>query len=223
MKSSNRGHQTPSSIQRALKRGFDLLLSATGLILSSPVWLAVSIAIMVEDGLPVFFRQSRWGKGARPFSVLKFRTMWKGSEKERSIQASHQDPRITKVGRFLRACGMDELPQLWNIFKGNMSFVGPRPLPINEIQSYEGEQDIPDEAVPGFKERLSVRPGLTGIAQIFADRDINRAQKFRYDLLYIRRQSLWLDLRLIVISFYISFLGRWEIRGSKFKQDRSGN
>ena len=218
MKSSISGQKAPSITQRALKRGFDLLLSGSGLILSSPVWLAVSIAIVAEDGLPVFFRQNRWGKGCRPFSVLKFRTMWKGSEKERSIQATHRDPRITKVGRFLRACGMDELPQLWNIFKGNMSFVGPRPLPINEIQSYDSEEDIPDEAVPGFKERLAVRPGLTGMAQIFADRDIVRAQKFRYDLFYIRRQSFWLDLRLIAMSFYISFLGRWEVRGGKFRQ-----
>ena len=223
MKSSKKGRETPSSIQGILKRGFDILLSGSGLILSLPVWLLVSVAIVAEDGPPVFFRQSRWGKGGRPFSVLKFRTMWRGSEKEQSIQASHLDPRITRVGRILRACGMDELPQLWNIFKGNMSFVGPRPLPINEIQSYESEKGIPDEAVPGFMERLAVRPGLTGMAQIFADRDIIRARKFRYDLFYIRRQNLWLDIRLIAISFYISFLGRWEIRGSKFKQRHAGN
>jgi lipopolysaccharide/colanic/teichoic acid biosynthesis glycosyltransferase len=223
VKSSDNGQKTPSGIQGALKRGFDLLLSGSGLILSLPIWILVSIAIMAEDGLPVFFRQRRWGKGGRPFMVLKFRTMLKGSENEQSIQASHQDPRITRVGRLLRACGMDELPQLWNIFKGNMSFVGPRPLPINEIQSYESEKDIPDEAVPGFWERLAVRPGLTGMAQIFADRDIIRARKFRYDLFYIRRQNLWLDLRLIAISFYISFLGRWEIRGSKFKQRQAGD
>jgi lipopolysaccharide/colanic/teichoic acid biosynthesis glycosyltransferase len=213
--------KAPSGIQRVLKRGFDILLSGSGLILSSPIWLMVSIAIVAEDGLPVFFRQNRWGKGGRTFSVLKFRTMWKGSEKERSVQASHRDPRITGVGKFLRACGMDELPQLWNILRGNMSFVGPRPLPINEVQSCDSEKDIPDEAVPGFRERLAVRPGLTGMAQIFGDRDIVRAQKFRYDLFYIRRQNLWLDLRLIAISFYISFLGRWEIRGSKFKQRQS--
>lgn len=223
MKSWDRGQKTPSVIQGILKRGFDILLSGSGLILSSPVWLLVSIAIIAEDGLPVFFRQKRWGKGCRLFSVLKFRTMWRGSENVQSVQASHRDQRITKVGVFLRACGMDELPQLWNILKGNMSFVGPRPLPINEIQSDENEQGIPDEAVPGFKERLSVRPGLTGIAQIFADRDINRSHKFRYDLFYIRRQNFWLDLRLIAISFYISFLGRWEIRGNKFNRPQSGN
>ena len=214
--------KAPSNIQGVLKRGFDIILSGSGLVLSSPIWLAVSIAIVAEDGLPVFFRQSRWGKEGGTFSALKFRTMWKGSEKERSVQALHQDPRITGVGRFLRACAMDELPQLWNIFKGDMSFVGPRALPINEIQAVENEAHIPDEAIRGFKDRLSVRPGLTGIAQIFADRDATRERKFRYDLFYIRRQDFWLDLRLIALSFYISFLGRWEVRGSKFKQRQTG-
>jgi lipopolysaccharide/colanic/teichoic acid biosynthesis glycosyltransferase len=143
--------------------------------------------------------------------------MRKDSEKERSVQAGLSDPRITPVGRFLRACAMDELPQLWNIFRGDMSFVGPRALPINEIQSAAGDREVSDESIPGFKERLAVRPGLTGIAQIFADRDTTRARKFRYDLLYIRRRNFWLDLRLIVLSFYISFLGRWEVRGGKLK------
>jgi lipopolysaccharide/colanic/teichoic acid biosynthesis glycosyltransferase len=210
-----------SFFQETLKRSFDIILSGTGLIVSAPIWLFVSIAIAAEDGLPVFFRQNRWGKGGRSFPALKFRSMWKNSEKERSVQAGHDDPRITRVGRFLRACALDELPQLWNIFRGDMSFVGPRALPINEIQSSQNEKDIPDEAIPGFKERLTVRPGLTGIAQIFADRDTTRARKFRYDLLYIKRHSFCLDLRLIILSFYISFLGRWEVRGSKFKQRQS--
>jgi len=203
-------------MQEMSKRAFDLLLSGAGLIVSSPVWLLVGSAIVVEDGFPVFFSQDRWGRGGKSFKALKFRTMWKGSEQERSVQAGHEDQRITRVGKFLRACAMDELPQLWNIFRGDMSFVGPRALPINEVQSSGGDRDIPDEAVRGFAERLAVRPGLTGIAQIYADRDTPRERKFRYDLLYIRRQSFWLDFRLIVLSFYISFLGRWEVRGGKF-------
>jgi lipopolysaccharide/colanic/teichoic acid biosynthesis glycosyltransferase len=215
--------RSPSGLQEAIKRGFDIFLSGSGLILSSPLWLAVSVAIVAEDGLPVFFSQSRWGKGGRTFSALKFRTMWKGSEKLQSIQAADQDPRITKVGRFLRACAMDELPQLWNIFRGDMSFVGPRALPINEIQTNRHDRDVPDAAIRGFKERLAVRPGLTGIAQIFADRDTTRARKFRYDLLYVRQQNFWLDIRLIALSFYISFLGRWEVRGDKFRQRQTGS
>lgn len=121
------------------------------------------------------------------------------------------------MGKFLRACAIDELPQLWNIFIGDMSFVGPRPLPINEIQFSASDTDVPDNEIRGFKERLSIRPGLTGIAQIFADRDTTRARKFRYDLLYVRRYNFCLDLRLIALSFYISFLGKWEDRGDKLK------
>jgi lipopolysaccharide/colanic/teichoic acid biosynthesis glycosyltransferase len=200
-----------------LKRSFDFLLAGTGLLLSSPVWLLFGAAIAIEDGFPIYFRQSRWGRGGRTFGALKFRTMWKGSEKERPVQAGRDDPRITRVGKLLRACAMDELPQLWNIFVGDMSFVGPRALPINEIQSSSDDRDVPDKAIPGFKERLAVRPGLTGIAQIFADRDTSRARKFRYDLFYIRRRNFRLDLRLILLSFYISFRGKWEVRGSKLK------
>ena len=199
------------------KRLFDIVLSGLGLILSSPLCLLIAAAIVLEDGLPVFFSQQRWGKGGRTFLALKFRTMWKGSEKERSVQAGPNDPRITRVGKYLRACAMDELPQLWNILVGDMSFVGPRALPVNEIQSSEADKDVPDEAIPGFRQRLAVRPGLTGIAQIYADRDTSRARKFRYDLFYIRHRSFCLDLRLILLSFYISFLGRWEARGSKLK------
>lgn len=217
MKSLVSRPQARDGVQNFLKRFFDILLSGTGLLVSSPIWLAVGIAIVLEDGFPVFFCQSRWGQGGHTFSALKFRTMWKNAGQERSVQAGHQDARITKVGRFLRACALDELPQLWNIFVGDMSFVGPRALPVNEIQSSGQGDDIPDEEIRGFKERLAVRPGLTGIAQIYADRDTTRERKFRYDAFYIRRQSFGLDLRLIVLSFYISFLGRWEVRGSKFK------
>ncbi len=218
-KSFEKGTKKVQSVmQKVLKRSFDFLLAGFGLILSSPLWLVFSAAIILDDGLPIFFRQNRWGKDGCIFSALKFRTMRKGSENRRSVQAGHADPRITRVGKFLRACAMDELPQLWNIFLGDMSFVGPRALPINEIQAAASEREVPDEEIPGFKERLAVRPGLTGIAQIFADRDITRARKFRYDLLYIRRRSFWLDLRLIALSFYISFLGRWEVRGSKARQ-----
>ncbi len=206
-----------SNLNVGLKRAFDAGLAGIGLILSSPLWLVFAIAIVLDDGFPIFFPQSRWGKGGRKFLALKFRTMYKNLDIKRSVQATADDPRITRTGRILRATAMDELPQIWNIFVGDMSFVGPRALPINEVQSNESQGDLPDEAIPGFRERLAVRPGLTGIAQIYADRDVTRAHKFRYDLFYIRRQSFWLDLRLIVMSFYISFRGRWEVRGDKIK------
>jgi lipopolysaccharide/colanic/teichoic acid biosynthesis glycosyltransferase len=133
-----------------------------------------------------------------------------------SVQATEDDPRITRVGWVLRATALDELPQLLNIWKGEMSFVGPRALPINERQGREESGDLPDEKIPGFRERLLVRPGLTGIAQIYAPRDVPRRHKFRYDLVYVRAQSFWLDLRLVCLSFWITFRGAWERRGKKF-------
>jgi lipopolysaccharide/colanic/teichoic acid biosynthesis glycosyltransferase len=133
-----------------------------------------------------------------------------------ALQAARNDPRVTRVGRWLRATAMDELPQLWSIFRGDMSFVGPRALRPGEIEVAGDGRLVALEEVPGFAERCRVRPGLTGLAQIFAPRDIPRRQKFRYDRLYIRRRSFWLDLRLILLSFWITFRGSWEARGRKF-------
>jgi lipopolysaccharide/colanic/teichoic acid biosynthesis glycosyltransferase/glycosyltransferase involved in cell wall biosynthesis len=200
-----------------LKRGFDLLLSGVGLVLSAPVWGVIALAVKLHDGGPVFFPQERWGRHQSRFGVLKFRTMIpNASAAAVSVQATEDDPRVTPVGRILRATALDELPQLLNIWRGEMSFVGPRALPINERQGREESGDLPDEKIPGFHERLQVRPGLTGIAQIFAPRDVPRRHKFRYDLLYIRRQSFLLDLRLILLSFWITFRGAWERREGKF-------
>jgi lipopolysaccharide/colanic/teichoic acid biosynthesis glycosyltransferase len=132
-------------------------------------------------------------------------------------QATENDPRVTRVGRLLRATAMDELPQLWNIFRGDMSFVGPRALRPDELEVRGAAVlSVPLEAVSGFAERSTVRPGLTGLAQIYAPRDILRRHKFRYDRLYIRRQSFGLDVRLILLSFWISARGSWEARRRKF-------
>ncbi len=199
-----------------LKRGFDLLLSGAGLVVSAPIWGIIALAVKLQDGGPVFFPQQRWGRYHSRFGVLKFRTMvTNASAPGASVQATEHDPRITPVGRLLRATALDELPQLLNIWKGEMSFVGPRALPINERQGHGPDADLPDEKIPGFHERLQVRPGLTGIAQIFAPRDVPRRHKFRYDLLYIRRQSFWLDLKLVLLSFWITFRGAWERREGK--------
>jgi lipopolysaccharide/colanic/teichoic acid biosynthesis glycosyltransferase len=133
-----------------------------------------------------------------------------------ALQAAENDPRVTGVGHLLRATAMDELPQLWNIFRGDMSFVGPRALRPGEIEVNGSGELVPLEAVPGFERRCAVRPGLTGLAQIYAPRDAPRRQKFRYDHLYIRIQSFWLDLRLIGVSFWITARGTWEKRGRKY-------
>ena len=207
----------PASDHQVLKRSFDLVLSTVGLLLSAPLWGVIALAVKLEDQGPVFYPQDRWGEFQQRIRVLKFRTMIPNSNPTGvTVQATEDDPRITRVGRVLRATALDELPQLLNIWKGEMSFVGPRTLPINERQRREESAEIPDEQIPGFHERLQVPPGLTGIAQIYAPRDVSRRQKFRYDLLYIRRQSFWFDLKLIVLSFWITFQGAWERRGGKF-------
>ncbi|MBI4634937.1 MAG: sugar transferase [Candidatus Rokubacteria bacterium] len=200
-----------------LKRPFDMLLSGLGLLGSAPLWALIALAIKLDDRGPVFYAQARVGKGRRRFRSWKFRSMVADSDRRFGpLQAASDDARITRVGRVLRATAMDELPQLWNIFRGDMSFVGPRALVPEEIEVNSAGEAVPIDKIPGYEARHRVRPGLTGIAQIYADRDIPRRLKFKYDLLYIRRQSFGLDLRLIALSFWITFRARWERRGRKF-------
>ena len=198
-----------------IKRAFDASLATVGLIVSSPLWALIALAIKIDDGGPVFFTQPRVGKGGAAFKAFKFRSMVTGADSRTALAAGSHDARVTRVGAVLRATAMDELPQLWNIFRGDMSFVGPRPLMPGEIEARGDGRCMPLEAVPGYDARHSVRPGLTGLTQVFAPRDIRRTHKFRLDLLYVRRASIWLDLRLVALSFWITFRGRWEQRGSK--------
>jgi lipopolysaccharide/colanic/teichoic acid biosynthesis glycosyltransferase len=199
-----------------LKRPFDMALSGLGLLLSSPLWLVISAAIKIEDRGPVFYGQARVGRHGRPFRVLKFRSMIPDAEKIHGpVQAEENDPRVTRVGRLLRATAMDELPQLFNIFKGDMSFVGPRALRPQEKEVHGHPDQRAIEEIPGYRERHAVRPGLTGLTQIFLPGDTPRRKKFKYDLLYIRKRGFGFDLRLIVLSFWITFRGRWESRASK--------
>jgi lipopolysaccharide/colanic/teichoic acid biosynthesis glycosyltransferase len=186
------------------------------LILSLPVFFPIAVAIKLEDGGSVFYFQERWGRNSTRFKAYKFRTMLENSDMTFGIRpATKNDPRITKIGRILRAMGLDELPQILNILWGDMSFVGPRSLAVGEIVIDKNGKAVPYEKIPGFTERLRVRPGLTGIATIYIPKDSPPKKKFRYDLLYIRRQSLRLDVRLIAISFWISFRGKWESRQKK--------
>lgn len=208
------------------KRLLDIVLTIMGFLLSAPLWALVALAIKLEDRGPVFYWQERVGKGRRVFKTLKFRSMVSDSdERFGPLQARENDHRVTRVGRFLRATAVDELPQLWNILKGDLSFVGPRALLPGEIEvrqepfNVQGsgfDEVVPLEAIPGYKERHSVRPGLTGLAQVYAPRDLPRRHKFKYDLLYIKRQTFWLDLKLIVLSVWITVRGKWESRDKKF-------
>lgn len=199
-----------------MKRLFDVLVSAAGLIVLAPVAALIALAIKLEDGGPVFFTQERVGRDCRHFLAFKFRSMIVNAETATgAVQATRNDPRVTRVGRVLRATAFDELPQLWNILLGDMSVVGPRPLRPGESDSTADGRHLLLSDIPGYEARHRVRPGLTGLAQIYAPRDAPRTVKFRYDLLYQRKAAFALDIRLILQSFWISARGRWEHRGPK--------
>lgn len=199
-----------------MKKVFDFAFSLFGIILSLPVWFLISLAILVEGGWPILYSQDRMGKDCRIFKAFKFRSMVREAEKYTGpIQASEDDSRVTKVGRVLRALAMDELPQLLNILRGDISFVGPRALRPEEKEVWDNSlRKVSD--YPNFQERIKTKPGLTGIAQVFAPRDIPRKEKFKYDVWYIRNQGFWLDLYVIILSFLVTFRGKWELRRSKF-------
>lgn len=199
-----------------MKRVFDVFVSGAGLLVFAPIAALIALAIKLEDGGPVFFVQDRVGKDCRVFPAFKFRSMIVDAERLTGpIQATANDPRMTRVGRIIRATAFDELPQLWNIFRGDMSVVGPRPLRPGESDTTADGAPLPLSAIAGYEARHRVRPGLTGIAQVYAPRDLPRTGKFRYDLLYLRRAGFWVDLRLIVTSFWITARGKWEHRGRK--------
>ena len=204
-------------MSRTAKRALDVALSGFGVLMSAPLWAIIAAAIKLDTRGPVFYGQARVGEGGRIFRVLKFRSMIVDAEKDTGpMPSGEDDARVTRVGRVLRATAMDELPQLWNIFRGDMSVVGPRALRPEEIDVDSAGRPVPLQAIPGFAARSAIPPGLTGIAQIYARRDVSRRQKFRFDQLYIRRQSMLLDLRLILLSFWITARGTWEARERKF-------
>ena len=199
-----------------IKRAFDCTLAAVGLLASAPLWLLLAVAIKLEDGGPVFFRQARVGLGGRTFDALKFRSMVPDAESRTGpVQAIENDPRVTRVGRLMRATAMDELPQLWNIFAGDMSFVGPRPLRPGEVEVRGDGRLVPLDQIAGYAARHRVRPGLTGLTQVYASRDISRTSKFRIDQVYLKRASFWLDVKLILLSFWITGTGAWEKRNRR--------
>ncbi len=198
------------------KRLLDLLLASLMLVFTAPAWALIALAIKLEDGDPVLYEQERYGRGGGRFHLKKFRSMRAGCDRDHGIrQAKEDDPRVTRVGRLLRRFGLDELPQILAIWKGDMSFVGPRPLAIGEIIEDEEGNHVPWESLDGFADRLSLRPGLTSLATVYLPKDVHPERKFRYDLEYVRRRSLALDLRLILVSFLISFSGRWETQGKE--------
>ncbi len=185
--------------QRVAKRTMDILLGSVALIIAAIPMLVVALAIKLEDGGPVFFRQKRMTRGGREFDILKFRSMIVDAEKySGAVLAAGDDPRITKVGKIIRATRLDELPQIINIVKGDMSIVGPRPE--RKVIADEYCKDIPE-----FAYRLKVRGGLTGYAQIYGKYNTSAYDKLRLDLMYIENYSLLLDIKLIILTLRIIF------------------
>lgn len=185
--------------QRVAKRCMDIVLSAIALLITSPAFLVVAISIKLEDGGPVFYKQKRLTRNGREFEILKFRSMIVDAEKYAgAVLATEDDPRITKTGKVIRATRLDELPQLLNILKGDMSIVGPRP----ERKAIADEycKDIPE-----FAYRLKVRGGLTGYAQIYGKYNTSAYDKLRLDLMYIENYSFLLDIKLIILTMRIIF------------------
>ena len=185
--------------ERVTKRAMDILISAIVLLILSPLMLLIAAAIKLEDGGPVFFRQKRLTRNGREFDILKFRSMVVDAEKYAgAVLATDNDPRITRVGRIIRPFRLDELPQLINILKGDMSIVGPRPE--RKVIADEYCKDIPE-----FAYRLKVRGGLTGYAQIYGKYNTSAYDKLRLDLMYIENYSLLLDIKLMILTIRILF------------------
>ena len=193
------------------KSWFDLILLVLSHVLLFPAWIvlwtSIPILIWLEDRGPVFYRQSRVGKNGRIISVLKFRTMVKDADSIGPAWTTEGDPRVTRVGRLLRRTALDELPEILNIWKREMSFVGPRALDVKEQRYLE-------QIVSGFEARLQVLPGLTGLAQVYDPTDDAR-KKFQYDSEYLIRMSPWLDVKLIVLSIRNTLIARWDRRHGK--------
>lgn len=181
------------------KRALDIGISLFMLVIFSPFMLLTAICIRLEDGGPVFYRQKRVTLDGREFDILKFRSMIVDAEKQGYKPAATKDSRITKTGSVIRATRIDELPQLLNILKGDMSIVGPRPERIEHVKKYT-------ESLPEFAYRLRVRGGLTGYAQIYGKYNTSAEDKLKMDLMYIEKQSLLLDLQLILLTVKVMFL-----------------
>ena len=193
-----------------LKRPLDLLMIIAGLLfpLLWPLWFIVifiiPLLIWIEDRGPIFYSQNRIGKNKKVFKVIKFRTMIPEAEKTSgAVWSTKDDPRITRIGHLLRRTALDEIPQLLNILKGEMSFVGPRAERPELHEKFSKE-------IPGFDKRLDVTPGLSGLAQINGSYDLDPKEKLVFDIDYSKKMSLFFDLKIIIVSVFNSISARWD-------------
>ena len=175
---------------QAVKRAMDLVLAGTALAAGWPFLAALAILVRIDSPGPVFFRQERAGRGMRPFMVYKFRTMRADADPYDVSPMGREDARLTRLGRWLREMTLDELPQLWNVLRGDMSLVGPRPLYMSQARQFNERE----------RRRLEVRPGLTGLAQVLGRGEIPHDEKLELDVQYVERWGLWLDLRILLRS-----------------------
>lgn len=194
--SRNRGLTTE---QQIIKRIMDIVISLIAIVITSPFMLFAAIAIKLDDGGPIFFKQNRITKDGKIFNVLKFRSMIVDADKDGAKKAENGDSRITKVGRFIRACRMDELPQLINVLKGDMSLVGPRPERIENVYEYSNQY-------PEFELRHRVKGGITGYAQLYGKYNTSPKDKLNMDLIYIETFSIIQDIKLLILTFKILFM-----------------
>ena len=184
-----------------MKRAVDLLGAGVGLTLASPVIGLAALAIKLDDGGPVFYRQRRVGRHGEDFDLVKLRTMIPGAETEGAGWAvDYADPRITRVGRVLRRLSVDELPQLWNVLHGEMSLVGPRPTLAYQVEQY----------TPRQRRRLDVKPGLTGWAQVNGRAELSWAKRIELDVWYVEHRSPLLDFRILARTPFALFRGTYK-------------
>ena len=183
-------------VYTVFKRFMDIVLSIIGLIIISPILLIVSLAIKIDSKGPVIFKQERIGKDGKVFKIFKFRSMVVGAEKMGTgVYSKKGDNRVTRVGKFIRMTSIDELPQLVNILKGEMSFIGPRPVLTYHPWKYE-------EYTPEQLKRFEVRPGVTGLAQIHGRKQVEWEKRIKYDVEYVEKLGLWLDIKIFFITIY---------------------
>jgi lipopolysaccharide/colanic/teichoic acid biosynthesis glycosyltransferase len=171
-------------------RVFDIVTSLLTIVVLSPIFVIIIVAIKLSDRGPAIFEQERAGKNGKPFMFYKFRTMKTDIDPFGPSPKTSGDPRLTRVGRFLREYSLDELPQLFNVLKGNMSIIGPRPLYVSQMAEWDERQ----------KKRLLVKPGLTGLAQISGRGELTREEKLELDVKYVETAGFWLDLKIILAT-----------------------
>ncbi|MBI1388772.1 MAG: exopolysaccharide biosynthesis polyprenyl glycosylphosphotransferase [bacterium] len=196
------GMEPWSDWRRFSKRLFDAASAAASLIVLSPLFVLVALAIRLDSPGPAFYRQTRIGKDGAPFRIVKFRTMKKNAERETGpVMSDERDERVTRVGRWLRFAHLDELPQLWNVLRGEMSLVGPRPERPHFVDQYA-------RALPLYRLRERVRPGMTGLAQIHGFYNSPVEHKLRYDIAYINNMTFLLDIKILFNTLKVSLTGR---------------